>query len=95
MARVVSVSPELARTVHRMRKDGMILTEIFRFVGLRISWISRLLRKTNPESGKKMDVRKRGRKPVDGLDNLLLLEVMMNYDPTEINRTVGQMFSKS
>ena len=94
MARGVSVSPELARTVHRMRKDGMILTEISRLVGLSISRISRLLRNTNPESGKKMDVRKRGRKPVDGLDNLLLLEVMMNYDPTGINRTGGQMFSK-
>ena len=74
-----SISPELARTVHRMRKDGMILTEISRLVGLRISWISRLLCNTNPESDKTMDVRKRGRKPVDGLDNLLLLEVMMNY----------------
>ena len=95
MARGVPVSPELGRTVHRMREDGMILTEISRFVGLSISRISRLLRNTNPESGKKMDVRKRGRKPVDGLDNLLLLEVMMNYDPTEINRTGGQMFSKN
>ena len=77
-----------------MRKDATILTEISRLVGLSISWISRLLRNTNPESGKKMDVRKRGRKPVDGLDNLFLLEVM-NYDLTGINRTGGQMFSKS
>ena len=59
----------------------MILTEISRLVGLSISWILRLLRNTNPESSKKVDVRKRGRKPVDGLDNLLLLEVMMDYDP--------------
>ena len=75
--------------------DGIILTEISRVVGLSISWISRLFRNTNPESAKKMDVRKRGRKPVDGLDNLLLLEVMMNYDSTGINRTGGEMFSKS
>ena len=81
MARGVPVSPELARTVHRMRKDGTILTEISRLVGLSISWILRLLCNTNPESGKKVDVQKRGRKPVDGLDNLLLLEVMMDYDP--------------
>ena len=94
MARGVSVSPELARAVHRMRKDGMILTEIFRLVGLSISWISRLLCNTNPESDERMDVQKPGRKPVDGLDNLFLLEVM-NYDPTGINRTGGQMFSKS
>ena len=81
MARGVPVSPELARAVHRMRKDGMILIEISRLVGLSISWISRLLRNTNPESGKKMNVRNRGKKPVHGLDNLLLLEVMMDYDP--------------
>ena len=94
MARGVPVSPWLTRTVHRMRNDGMILTEISRLVGLSIFWISRLLCNTNPESDKKMDVRKRGRKPVDGLDNLFLLEVM-NYDPAGINRTGGQMFSKS
>ena len=52
MARGVPVSPELARTVHRMRKDGMILTEISRLVGLSVSWISRLLCNTNPERDK-------------------------------------------
>ena len=65
LARGVPISPELAQ-----RKDEMILTEIFRLVGLSISWILRLLRNTNPESSKKVDVRKRERKPVDGLDNL-------------------------
>ena len=78
MAPGVQVSPDTVRTIHRMRKDGMKLTEISSLVRLSSSWLSRLLRTTDSEGGDKKVAKKRGRKPVDGLDNLLLLEVKMD-----------------
>ena len=48
----------------------MKLAEISPLVGLGISWISEILRGTNAETGKKTNAKKRGRKPVDGLDNV-------------------------
>ena len=84
MVRGAVLSPELAQTIHRMRQDGMKLAEISPLVGLGISWISEILRGTNAETGKKTNAKKRGRKPVDGLDNVLLLEVMFDYNPCNI-----------
>ena len=74
MVRGAVLSPELARTIHRMRQDGMKLAEISPLVGLSISWISEILKQA-----KKTNAKKRGRKPVDGLDNVLLLEVMFDF----------------
>ena len=53
MVRGAVLSPELARTIHRMRRDGMKLAEISPLVGLSISWISEILRVMNAETGKK------------------------------------------
>ena len=91
MAPGVQVPKEQVRTIHRMRNSGMKLEEISRRVGLGASWISRLLSTTNSETGEKSDKKKRGRKPVDGLDNLLLLEVMMDYDPCNIRELTKRL----
>lgn len=53
MAPGVQVSPDTVRTIHRMRKDGMKLTEISSLVRLSSSWLSRLLRTTDSEGGDK------------------------------------------
>ena len=58
MVRGAVLSPELARTIHKMRQDGMKLAEISSLVGLSISWISEILRGTNAETGKKTNAKK-------------------------------------
>ena len=58
MVRGAVLSPELARTIHRMRQDGMKLAEISPLVGLSISWISEILRGMNAETGKKTNAKK-------------------------------------
>ena len=58
MVRGAVLSPELTRTIHRMRQDGMKLAEISPLVGLVISWISEILRGTNAETGKKTNAKK-------------------------------------